>query len=40
MRKRSEYQQANSDENEMSKFGEFFGEDSDDENGEPQSLKK
>ena len=39
MRKRSEYEQANQDENEMSKFGEFFGEDSDDE-VEPQSMKK
>lgn len=39
MRKRSEYEQANQDENEMSKLGEFFGEDSDDE-VEPQSMKK
>ena len=31
MKKRSEYEQANQDENEMSKFGEFFGDDSDEE---------
>ena len=39
MKKRSEYEEANQDENEMSKFGEFFGDDSDEE-GEPQSAKK
>ena len=39
MKKRSEYEQANQDENEMSKFGEFYGEDSDEE-GQPQNQAK